>query len=167
MKPIEWADKQTIKLLWKFAQVETMKDGKVQPKEAYELMEKIVRETQASYDPLGNGSIARVDNEIVKGMLMFSSENRKTISRFIEALYIATHTKRGSATHKKAVGDLALDIKNSYSINHVLNEDTPHNARATAIYNNVYPDTKSVNRLFMKTSSAPPLPTDDPLPTER
>ena len=107
MKPIEKADELTLAKLWDACQYQCMENGKVDHQKALELFEKVVRETQAQYDAIGNGSLARIDNEIVKSFLMFSSENRKTLSRLVEAIYMVSITKKGTAEHKQAVNFLA------------------------------------------------------------
>lgn len=108
MKPIEWADYKTLALVWRAVQFECINENGVVDKEkAKELMVRVVRDTQATYTALGNGSITRVNNEIIKGGLMYSSESRKTLTMFVHSVYRVLNTKRGTLENKKAWKDLA------------------------------------------------------------
>lgn len=108
MKPIERADYKTLALVWRAVQFECINEkGVVDKEKAKELMVRVVRDTQATYTALGNGSITRVNNEIVKGQLMFTAENRKTLTMFVHSVYRVINTKRGTAENKKAWKDLA------------------------------------------------------------
>ena len=102
MKPIEVFDKIPIKRLWYACQLQTMENGKVNKEKALELYERVVRDTQAQYDALGNGSITRVENEFVKSLLMYTSESRKMFSRFYEAIYRVATSPKGSTEYNQA-----------------------------------------------------------------
>lgn len=106
MKPIEWADKMPIASMWRACQYETMENGELNLEKAKELFEQVVRDTQAQYDSIGNGSITRIDNEILKGTLMYTSESRKLFSRLYEGVYRVLTTEKGTDEHKQAVGFL-------------------------------------------------------------
>lgn len=87
MEGITQADKLPLILGWKAIQLEAQEKGITDETEILKMFEKAMYETQATHDALSNGSAVRVDNEIAKSFLMFSSENRKTLSRFFHSLY--------------------------------------------------------------------------------
>ena len=84
---ITQTDKLPLMLGWKAVQLEAQEKGITDETEILSMFEKAMYETQATHDALSNGSAVRVDNEIAKSFLMFSSENRKTLSRFFHSLY--------------------------------------------------------------------------------
>ena len=92
MKPISLMDKFTLSRIWNACQIE----AKFDTTKAMELFEKVARNTQPQYDPLGNGAITRSSGEVGKTFLMFTSVPRKYLSRLVEATINVTESKKGT-----------------------------------------------------------------------
>ena len=104
MKLISKADEIPLRFGWKAVQLEAMDKGITDKAEIIKMFEKATYETQATYDALSNGSAVRIDNEIAKSFFMFSSENRKTLSRFFHSLYAIGVDKTNKAAWKEFAG---------------------------------------------------------------
>ena len=107
MKPIELTDMATLARIWYACQYEVMENGVVDHDKALKLFEQVTADTQAQYDALGNGSVTRTGNEVMNSFLMYSAENRKTLSRIIESIYLVAVSPKGSDARKKASRYLA------------------------------------------------------------
>ena len=88
MKGITLFDRIPLLYGWRAIQLEAQEKGITDKAEIVRMFEKAVYETQATYDPLSNGSVVRVNNELLKSAFMYSSENRKTLSRFFHSIYV-------------------------------------------------------------------------------
>lgn len=106
MKPIKAMDKNTLSKIWNACQLET--NGNTD--DALKLFEKVAQLTQPQYDPLGNGSITRVQGsggEIVKSAIMYTSVVRKYLSRIVESVYNLASADHSSQQYRSAKIELA------------------------------------------------------------
>lgn len=104
---MEWiskADKVPLKLGWKAIQLEAQSKGITDVNEIVKMFEEATYKTQATYDALSNGSAVRINNEIAKSLFMFSSENRKTLSRFFHSIYALSADVKNKNAWKEFAG---------------------------------------------------------------
>ena len=116
MKLISKSDEIPLRFGWKAIQLEAMDKGITDKAEIVKMFEKATYETQATYDALSNGSAVRIDNEIAKSFFMFSSENRKTLSRFFHSLYAVGVDKTNKAAWRELAGSTTSMLTSAAAI---------------------------------------------------
>lgn len=121
MKPIGWMDRFTITKLFGACQVQVEKDGgakvgtEANKIEAGKLLEQVIYETQQNSLATERSAAMRSRSEIVKSLVMFSSDAMKVAGRFIDSVgeYVTIKAQLKIATDKAEINALNDALKSA------------------------------------------------------
>lgn len=121
MKPIGWMDRFTITKLFGACQVQIEKDGgakvgtEANKIEAGKLLEQVIYETQQNSLATERSAAMRSRSEIVKSLVMFSSDAMKVAGRFIDSVgeYVTIKAQLKIATDKAEINALNDSLKSA------------------------------------------------------
>lgn len=116
VKPIEWADKQVIGLIWNAAEAKVKAEkpsikGAELYQEVARLTEKIIEDTQQSANAMQRSGISRSESPLIKGATVFTSEANASYNWLVKYSVLGAKDPRKNAA--MLLGVLAAHLANS------------------------------------------------------